>query len=583
MDLKPPFVLIDDAQTPGGAVVYTDPQDIIVCHTTDGVEDAFARIEAALGEGLHVAGYMAYELGLALEDKLTPLLRPNLDTPLIWMGVFGEPEPFDDIHFAQWSTDAFAVENLRHDLTREDYIEQVKRIREHIRAGDVYQINHTFKQTFDFDGSPLALFAHLRKTQRAKYGALIATGDDHILSLSPELFFESDGRVMRTRPMKGTAPRIANPRYDAEQTAWLKNDEKSRAENLMIVDLLRNDLGRISLVGSVHVTELFEVETYPTVHQMTSTIEAKPRPATTFSHIAHALFPCGSVTGAPKVKAMELIHGLENEPRGVYTGAVGHSGPGGQHRYNVAIRTLHIRGQAGEIGIGSGIVYDSDPADEWEECHVKARFLTQSYEPFDLLETIKWDPASGFALLDRHLSRLENSAAAFGYPLDVDVVQDALKAAVEDHDSPQRVRLLVDEDGLVRVETAPLEPLETLSFDVQPLPIDRNSPFIYHKTTNRAFYDDAREASDCDEVVFHNEVGELTEGSFTNLFVQQDGHLFTPPLQSGVLDGTLRREMLETGLVEEKTLHINDLDQCQRVFLGNSVRGLIPATFKKSV
>ncbi|MEG3617982.1 aminodeoxychorismate synthase component I [Magnetovibrio sp. PR-2] len=580
MTLKPPFVLIDDAQTPGGATVFTQPVDIIICRSPGEITETFDRIEAALAGGHFVAGYMAYELGLALEDKLAPLLAKDLDTPLIWMGVFDKPHPLDAETFNTWAEDDYAVNNLHHLLSREDYIDQIERIRDHIRAGDVYQINHTFKQRFDFSGSPLALFAHLRKTQRAKYGALIATGEDHILSLSPELFFESDGRSVRTRPMKGTAPRLANPERDAQQVTWLKTDEKSRAENLMIVDLLRNDLGRISLVGSVHVTDLFDVETFPTVHQMTSSIEAKPKPGTTFRHITQALFPCGSVTGAPKVKAMELISGLEPDQRGVYTGGVGYSGPGGTHRYNVAIRTLHIRNDTGEIGIGGGIVYDSDPASEWEECHIKARFLTGQHEPFDLLETLKWDPQTGFVLLDHHMARMKASAKSFGYPFDEDAVRQGLDEALNGLKRDQRVRLLLNANGSAQVETEDLTDITSLTFELASTRIDRSSPFVYHKTTNRDFYDKPRAASKCDEVVFLNDAGELTEGSFTNLFVEIDGQLVTPPVQSGVLAGTLRQELLETGQCTEMVLFIKDLERANQIFLGNSVRGLVVAEFK---
>ncbi|MCW8915967.1 MAG: aminodeoxychorismate synthase component I [Magnetovibrio sp.] len=586
---QPPFVLIDDAQKPGGALLFTNPKEIITAHTPDDVTDALAHIDEAISGRRYVAGYLAYELGLVLESKLRPLLHDGLDAPLIWMGVFDEPHPVDDSLFKVWENDDYSVGELKHDLSRDDYMAQVERIRDHIRAGDVYQINHTFKQHFEFSGSPYALYAHLRKTQRAQYGALITTGDYHILSLSPELFVESQDGIMRTRPMKGTAPRQPSPIDDETERQWLCHDEKSRAENLMIVDLLRNDLGRIALVGSVNVSELFTVETYPTVHQMTSTIEAKLRPGTTFNHFVHALFPCGSVTGAPKVKAMELINNLEPTPRGVYTGAVGYSGPGGQHRYNVAIRTLRVENDRGELGIGSGIVYDSDPAAEWDECHVKARFLTHPHTEFDLLETILWEPLTGFAYLDLHLDRLQASAASFGYLFDRDVVMSNLNHAVEQTETPQRLRLLLNIDGKVSIETADLTPIgnnNTLTYSLSPKPIDPNNPFIYHKTTHRAFYDDERtrlhQQYGCDEVIFLNLDGELTEGSFTNLFIEQDGQTFTPPLRSGLLPGTLRSEWIRTKKATEKVLFAKDLTTCNQIWLGNSVRGMMKAIPIKS-
>ncbi|HEY9079944.1 aminodeoxychorismate synthase component I [Magnetovibrio sp.] len=585
MTPQPPYVLIDDARLPNdgrlGARLFANPSRVITCTRPEDAPAALAEIDQALADGHHVAGYLAYELGYVLEPKLVPLLPQPLDGPLIWMGVFDAPEPLLADVFDSWAQHPHGIGPMRMDLSREDYIEQVERIREHIRAGDVYQINHTFKQRFDFCGDPLALYAHLRHKQRARYGAVIATGERHILSLSPELFVESHANLMRTRPMKGTAARAATLQDDEARKHWLCHDEKSKAENLMIVDLLRNDLGRIALVGSVNVTDLFSVETYPTLHQMTSGIEAKMRPGTRFSHVIDALFPCGSVTGAPKVKAMEIIRTLESEPRGVYTGAVGYASPQGL-RFNVAIRTIEINRDQGQMGIGSGIVYDSDPVQEWHECHLKAQFVTAPHQPFDLLETLSWHPSEGFALLDRHMARLAASAAYFGYPFDEAAVRAALHRAIpDDAQAPLRARLLVDAAGKIAVETVPLAAMERLRFVVSDRRIDRDNRFVYHKTTNRAFYDDERARQQaltgCDEVLFLNDAGELTEGSFTNLFVELDGRLLTPSASCGLLAGTLRQELLDSGRAVEAVLKRDDLKRAERIFLGNSVRGLIVA------
>jgi len=502
--------------------------------------------------------------------------------------VFNAPTPIDKTVFDHWSVPPYEVGDMHPSLDRSDYIAQVEQIREHIRAGDVYQINHTFKQHFDFSGSPLALFAHLRQKQRAQYGALIATGNHHILSLSPELFIESDtkarGMTVRTRPMKGTAARNANPVHDQTHKHWLRHDDKSKAENLMIVDLLRNDLGRIALVGSVNVTDLFTVETYPTLHQMTSGIEAKLRPGTRFRDVVHALFPCGSITGAPKVKAMEIIRGLETEPRGVYTGAVGYATPHDTLRFNVAIRTLHIANGHGELGIGSGIVYDSDPAAEWDECHLKARFLTAPPQKFDLLETMLWERGQGFVLLDHHLKRLEQTAAYFCYPFDKVTVTHALNDAIANCDeNAVRVRLVMNENGDVHVDVAPapLPSQEPMRFVVSDQRISRSNPFVFHKTTNRAFYDDERirqqRQTGCDEVVFLNDDGEITEGSITNIFIERDGRLLTPPISCGLLNGTLRQNLMDQGRAVEMVLKPKDIKHTDRIWLGNSVRGLSAA------
>ncbi len=584
MNCTPPFVLIDDAGTSGGAMLFNDALEVLTCATPEDVPSILARIEEALSEGYHVAGYMAYELGYALEPKLAPLMPPDRNGPLIWMGVFSTPDTVGDDLFAGWAMEDCAVTDLNARLSRADYIAQVERIRDHIRAGDVYQINHTFQQDFDFSGSPLALYARLRRRQRARYGALVATGEEHILSLSPELFVEVGANIARTRPMKGTAPRAANPTKDQDLRTWLSRDEKSRAENLMIVDLLRNDLGRVALVGSVNVTDLFSVETYPTLHQMTSGIEAKLRPAVRFADVMRALFPCGSVTGAPKVKAMEIIRTLEAGPRGVYTGAVGYAAPQNGMRFNVAIRTVTLTGGQGRLGIGSGIVHDSEPAAEWDECHLKARFLSRTPEPFDLLETLLWEPDTGYFLLERHLARLTASAAYFGYPCDTDAVRRALDDAADGKTQPQKVRLLMNEDGHARTKAfdfAKPGSDAVLRFAISSNRMDPDNPFLYHKTTNRAFYDDERvrlqDLTGCGEVVFLNTRGELTEGSITNIFVEKNGELLTPPISCGLLDGTLRRDLIASGRAFEAVLTLDDLEGADAVWLGNSVRGLCRA------
>jgi len=584
MKTTQPFVLFDDARKNAGMRLYADPVRILTCTRPEDVAQTLADIDRAVDAGLHVAGYLAYELGYALEPKLAPLCPQNLDAPLIWMGVFKAPQMLatDEAAalMAAWAKDGYEVGAMQSDMTRDRYLTNVETVRDHIRAGDVYQINYTFKQSFDYSGSPLGLYAHLRSRQRARFGAVIHTGDRHILSLSPELFIEVHGDTARTRPMKGTAARAASPQGDAERRHWLCHDEKSQAENLMIVDLLRNDLGRIAALGTVAVTDLFSVETYPTLHQMTSGIEANLRSGTAFSDVLGALYPCGSVTGAPKVKAMEIIQGLEDGPRGVYTGAIGFASAEAT-RFNVAIRTLTLDpGGYGEMGIGSGIVYDSDPVQEWDECHLKARFLTEDAPSFQVLETLKWTPEDGWGLLRHHLDRLRESAAYFCYDYDPNTVTAALNAAVTGQTAPQRVRLTLNAQGRVEVETLPLtQPAHgnVMTYAVSNQTVDTSNPFTYHKTTNRAFYDDARTGVSADEVLFLNAQGQLTEGSITNIFVEKDGQLLTPPIACGLLAGTLRRELLDSGRCVEAVLTRADLKASERVYLGNSVRGLVLA------
>ena len=414
----------------------------------------------------------------------------------------------------------------------------------------------------------------------------------NVLSLSPELFFRREGKHMSTRPMKGTAPRGRTPREDARLRTWLAMDEKQRAENLMIVDLLRNDLGRVAKIGSVEVTDLFTVETYRSVHQMTSGISAELRSDMGLKDMLRALFPCGSVTGAPKVRAMEIIHELEPAPRGVYTGAIGHITPSGDAQFNVAIRTVVLDADGGEMGIGSGIVANSKADSEFEECLLKAQFLTRPDAPFALIETLRYERGTGFHLLERHLARLQTSAAYFGYPFAREDVLQALDREAALVETPvAMLRFLLAEDGTITVTSTAIQ-LPTKNtvwrFVISDQRLDEKDPFFYHKTTRRQFYDREMERqkalTGCDEVVFLNKKGELTEGTRTNLFVELDGRLFTPALTCGLLPGTLREELLDLprAAASEAVLSPQDLLGAERIYLGNSVRGLVRAELSGS-
>jgi para-aminobenzoate synthetase/4-amino-4-deoxychorismate lyase len=587
-----PFVLIDDSLSPGGdAWLFENPVEVIACDDPAGVEQALDRIAEAGREGLHAAGFLAYELGYLLEPKLAPLLPGNRRQPLVWMGLFGEPlrldrEGIEGFLDAAGDGKAHQVDMLDQTVQREPYLEAIGRVRDYIAAGDVYQINYTFHHRFRLAGDPVSLYRELRRRQPVAHGALLRGPDWHLLSLSPELFIDiHDGRAT-TRPMKGTAKRGATPAEDNGIVAWLRADEKSQAENLMITDLLRNDLSRIALIGSVHVPELFTVETYPTVHQMTSTVEARLRPGAGFREVVKGLFPCGSVTGAPKIRAMEIVRELEVGPRGPYCGSVGMVAPNGDLRFNVAIRTLFVDADgAGEMGIGSGIVHDSDPAAEYEECLLKAHFLTAPHEDFQLIETMRWSDFDGFYLLERHMARLEGSARFFGIPCDGGTVRSLLADRLRGKRGRQRVRLLLDRNGGAAVTAQPIslpDPPAAVAYALSDRPVDSRDRHRYHKTTRREILDEERKRlaaeTGCDEVLFVNERGELTEGSYCNIFIEKDGWLLTPPVSCGLLDGTLRQELLETGdRIEERVLYPRDLEEADAVWLGNSVRGLQPA------
>jgi len=407
---------------------------------------------------------------------------------------------------------------------------------------------------------------------------VVWTGEDWLLSLSPELFFAlKDGRIT-TKPMKGTAERAGDPAEDARRIAHLQKDAKQRAENLMIVDLLRNDVSRVAQAGSVAVPDLFHVESYPTVHQMISTVTAQLAPGKTVADLLRAIYPCGSITGAPKIRAMEIIGDVEPEPRGIYTGSIGRIDANGDAAFNVAIRTLHLPKDAtvATLGLGGGIVADSQVDEEWAECLAKGRFVADP-RCFDLIETMLFDPEQGMPLLNRHLARLQVSADALGFTLDRHDARNLLQAATFRLDAPKRIRLLLSRQGQMAIEAAdlPTRAAGPASVRLAALPVDADDFRLRHKTTDRAFYDEARLSEGCFEVVFFDPDGFLTEGSFTNVFVERGGQLLTPPLSRGLLPGVLRTELIDSGRAIEADLTAEDL--AGGFFIGNALRGLMPA------
>jgi len=588
-----PYILLDDSLTPGGrSLLYSNPELVVAPYAPEDVESALDQVQAGLARGLHAAGFFAYELGYYLEPKLRDLFTADRRVPLFWLGLFQSPRPLDDAGTRSWldsngGNERAKISGLALSWAREEYDRAFARVKDYIAAGDVYQINLTMKYGFAFEGDPIALYSALRRKQRVAHGALIQTGDLDVLSLSPELFFRREGKRISARPMKGTAPRGRTPREDSRLKTWLAVDEKQRAENLMIVDLLRNDLGRVAKIGSVEVTDLFTVETYRSVHQMTSGISAELRSDMGLKDMLRALFPCGSVTGAPKVRAMEIIRELEGAPRGIYTGAIGYIAPSGDAEFNVAIRTVMLVGGEGEMGIGGGIVADSKADSEFDECLLKAHFLTKLDTPFELIETLRFEQGRGFHLIERHLARLQSSAGHFGYPFSREAVLAALNEEAARIEAPVAlVRLLLAEDGAMTVTSTAitLPTKDTVwRFVISDQRLDEKDTFFYHKTTRRALYEREMERqkalTGCDEVVFLNSKGELTEGTRTTLFVEIDGRLFTPALTCGLLPGTLREELLDLprAAASEAVLTPQDLLAADRVYLGNSVRGLVRA------
>jgi para-aminobenzoate synthetase/4-amino-4-deoxychorismate lyase len=577
--------------------LFLDPVETIVVRAVDEIPLMFEQIESALAAGMHVAGYVGYECGehFALSGNRVVSSHEEDALPLAWFGVYGQPIGFDhvagefigetpvEVHGEQTPVSALNedAQELLLDIAEADYIRSIERIKRYIEAGDTYQVNFTDAVTVRLPHSAAATFAALAAAQPVAYSALLRVGEWHILSHSPELFFrvEASGRIV-TRPMKGTMPRGFDVDGDVAQAAQLAADEKNRAEHIMIVDLLRNDLGRICRMGSVQVEELFSVERYRTLLQMTSTISGQMKPDLGWYKVFEALFPSGSITGAPKIRTMEIIRELERQPRGVYTGAIGHIAPTGEAGFSVAIRTLVAKDGVARMGVGGGIVADSVPEAEYRECQLKASFLTSSRAEFQLIETMLCDDGH-IELLPLHLDRLAASAAYFDFAFERRAIEEQIATVVQrlPRNARSRVRMLLDASGQLTFSHAPqVEGSAVIAVRLAAAKVNSGDVFLHHKTTRRALYD--RELAlahedGFDEVLFLNERGELTEGAISSLFVRIGGRLITPPLTCGVLPGVLRQHILATDpTAEERVLLPNDLYIADAVFLGNSVRGL---------
>ncbi|RSC13375.1 MULTISPECIES: chorismate-binding protein [Burkholderia cepacia complex] len=634
------FALLDDCDSTASARssrlysgfvrerVCTDPAQL------DAIDAALAQ---DLRDGLHAVVVGDYAFGRNLQRaqpghaplrfllyaRCERLSRDEVDAWLAQQDGGGTPSIAGVAHVAK-------------SVSRDAFDAAIGAVHDALRAGDSYQVNYTYRLNFDVFGTPLALYRRLRARQPVRYGALIALpGGAWVVSCSPELFVEKQGDVLRARPMKGTAPRSADPGEDAAAAAFLASDPKNRAENVMIVDLLRNDVSRIARTGTVKVPALFSVEPYASVWQMTSTVEAGWRDGTTFAQMLRALFPCGSITGAPKYKTMELIDAIESTPRGLYTGAIGwldapkdEAGQAGAAAsdgvagcgdfcLSVAIRTLTLDAvdvdsndtddtddtddtgtatvgrRRGTMGVGAGIVLDSVAADEYAECELKARFLTDADPGFQLFETTAATRADGIRHLDRHLARLQRSADAFGFRFDADALRREIDArcAALDGDGAYRMKLTLAKDGTIEIVAAPLKPLPAGPVGVLLAaahgfaPTRASDALLLHKTTRRAEYDRAWQAAEAlggFDMLFVNERGEVTEGGRSNLFVKLDGQWVTPPLASGVLPGVMRGVLLDDPVfgAVERVVTRDDLARAQGLLLTNALRGALDAVLK---
>ncbi len=609
-------VRFDDAR-PGRrrGFALTDIRQVLVAHHLDEVVGVVAAAEQAVADGAWVGGWVGYEAAGAFDPALAVVPVAGTvfeDLPLAWFAVADGRGPVDvpvdapssgPVHLREWEAATSAA----------DHAAAVARIRDHIAAGETYQVNLTFQLSAGFDGSPADLYRQLVASQSGGYGALVDTGEWVVASASPELFFEWADGVVTCRPMKGTAPRGPTPTRDAAQRRWLEESTKNRAENVMIVDMVRNDLARIATVGGVTVPALFTLEKYDTLWQLTSTVAATSRPRVTLVDVFAALFPSASITGAPKIATSHVIAELEPVPRGAYCGAIGFGGPspsGAHWTFNVGIRTVTIdrRTHRAHYGTGGGITIDSRPDDEHAEALLKAQVLRRRSGAMHLLETMRWDPGEGIRHRDAHLARVQQSAGYFDIDLDMEDVAAAIEGAVPTTDAatvgdpmPLRLRMLVDRAGAVVVTASAITTREgwldpgpppgrlargagsggslsavTLAVDTEP--VDPDDVWLHHKTTVRAVYEQAAvRHPNVDDVVLVNDRGEVTETTIGNLVVLVDGRWLTPPLGSGLLAGTERGARLAAGELVEQVVTIADLHRADALGRLNGVRGWEPA------
>ncbi|HVB87384.1 MAG TPA: aminodeoxychorismate synthase component I [Candidatus Dormibacteraeota bacterium] len=572
---RPGFVVLRDGAT---WRAYSNPQSVLVASDPQSLHDVLRTVEHHRQSGGEAAGILQYEAGFALEPHLRHFLRKS-HAPLAWFGLYDRCEILPSLGISQ-DTEAPLIHSSKLAITREQYFRKLAAIRRYIEAGDVYQINFTTRVRFRANLDAWDLFTSLFRRHPAPYAAFVNTGSEQIVSLSPEMFFEIEGGNIFVRPMKGTAPRGTLLQDDMAAGEQLRASEKNRAENVMIVDLMRNDLGRICRAGSVKTTSLFDVERYFSVWQMTSTVKGKLAKGCTAESVVRALFPSGSVTGAPKIRAMEIIAALENAPRGIYTGSIGYFGRG-RAQFNVAIRTVSLSHRRGVMGVGGGITHDSSPANEWDECHWKAAFLLQSEPEFKLIETFYWD--RGYRFLREHLARLRDSAKYWNFNFSSPDAAAALqRAAMKFPKGARRARMTLASDGTIEITHSEYESQRFGRVGISKRTVSRADRFLYHKTTHREMYDEVLAVArhrGLDDVLFFNERCELTEGAIHNVFVVKNGVWLTPPVTCGLLSGVFRAHLLKTRKnCREAILKRTDLDRADAIYLCNSVRGVYPIT-----
>ncbi|WP_147534639.1 aminodeoxychorismate synthase component I [Bacillus marasmi] len=569
---QPPLLSFEFASSSGQIqpLTFINPIKIIKAETVEKVLPCLTEVQAEIEKGYYAAGYLSYESAPAFQPEMT--VKEGHTIPLLWFGIFLEPVQ-DTVH----SDGPYAISDWKPTVNKMQYRSSIKSIKNAIEQGLTYQTNYTIRLEADFKGDELSFFQKIKNGQSSSYCAYLNIDNYRILSASPELFFHLKGNTLTTRPMKGTIKRGNTLEEDLQYINHLYHSEKNRAENVMIVDLLRNDLGMVAETGTVKVDKLFSIETFPTLHQMTSTVTATVAKNRTLLDIFKAIFPCGSITGAPKLTTMEMISKLEDLPREVYCGAIGYITPKQEAIFNVPIRTVLIDKKMGKAtyGVGGGITWDSTVEDEYDEILTKARLLEEHPPEFQLLESLLLEDGSYF-LLNEHLKRLKSSAHYFNFPYHKEELQNALLSLAKQNQHGRfKVRMILEKSGVITVEAQTIESITSpIKIMLADKPTSRNNRFLYHKTTNRDAYTPFQLAKPpyIFDVLLWNESEELTEYTNGNIVVEQDGKLWTPPVECGLLNGTYRQSLIQSGQVYEKVLTLEDLQNCQKVWFINSVR-----------
>ena len=564
-------------------LLFLKPIKVITCFKGKDLKEKIEEVESEINKGYYAAGFLSYEAGYFFEEALST--KRKYQFPLLWFGTYKHPLKVKQNFKESQKAPKVFLKEAAPNIDYKRYKADIKKVKRHIECGDVYQINYTFKDRFCYPGDWAELYMSLRKSQKVAYSAVIKFNNQIILSFSPELFFRKNKNIIETYPMKGTLKRGKDIKEDKQNILQLKNSVKDRSENLMIVDLLRNDFGRISETGSVKTKELFKIEKYETLLQMISIVRAKLKKDLSLNQLLGSVFPCGSVTGAPKIRAMQIIKDLEKEPRGIYTGSIGYLTPKKKAVFNVAIRTivLDTLKKKVEMGIGSGIVYDSKVESEFQECLLKADFTKKTSSGFKLIETLLVKRNKKIDLLGYHLKRLKNSLKYFDFCYNEGVIKDKLQKHLKqlNNSKSYKLRLLYSKAGFLIISHSLLK--ENLHKDLKVVISEKrmnsNDVFLYHKTTNRSIYDNEYKKAiknGLAEILFLNEHKQVTEGAISNIIIKKKRYYYTPPLSCGLLNGVYRQYLMNKNNfpLKEKILYKKDLLKAEKIFICNSLRGL---------